>query len=138
MVIHSSATSSGSARAFDYYHRTVKGMENGMAYHFVINNGRGASDGLVEVGSRWSKQIPGGHLSSNAQNEVAIGICFVGDFQKSKPTAKQQEAADELIDYLQAKLGKIPVTIHRRINKKPTLCPGKNFPTGLFLEGKIK
>lgn len=134
IVIHSSATTCGSARAFDYYHRRVKHMEHGMAYHFVIGNGRGSGNGRVEVGSRWAKQIDGGHLRSDAQNEVAVGICLVGAFEKNNPTRQQLEALDELIDYLQAKLGKIRVTTHRLVNIRPTLCPGRNFPSKQFVE----
>jgi hypothetical protein len=137
MVLHSSATASGSARAFDYYHRYVRGMQHGLAYHFVITNGRGGPDGQIQIGPRWMDQLAGGHLRSDAQNEVAIGICFVGDFQKNSPTRNQLLAADELIDYLQAKLGKLPVTTHRKVNIRPTLCPGKFFPSGLFIEGKV-
>ena len=134
IVIHSSATNCGSARAFDYYHREVKHMEHGLAYHFVIGNGTGSGNGKVEVGPRWSQQIAGGHLRSDAQNEVAVGICLVGSFEKKHPTKEQLEALDELIDYLQAKLGKIRVTTHRLINVRPTLCPGRNFPAKQFVE----
>jgi hypothetical protein len=134
MVLHSSATTCGSARAFDYYHRKVKHMEQGLAYHFVIGNGHGSRDGQVEVGARWLKQIAGGHLKSESQNEIALGICLVGNYEKNRPTAKQIEALDELIDYLQAKLGKIKVTTHRLVNVRPTLCPGKYFPSKQFVE----
>ena len=134
IVIHSSATKLGSAKAFDYYHRQVKHMKHGLAYHFVIGNGNGSSDGKIEVGPRWSNQDPGGHLRSDAQNEIALGICLVGSFEKGNPTPKQIEALDELIDYLQAKLGKIKVTTHRLVNIRPTLCPGKHFPATQFVE----
>jgi hypothetical protein len=134
IVVHSSATNEGSARTFDYYHKHVKHMTQGLAYHFVIGNGRGSGNGRVEVGPRWNVQAPGGHLRSEAQNEVALGICLVGNFQKNNPSASQVEALDELIDYLQAKVGKIRVTTHRLVNIRPTLCPGKNFPAGQFVE----
>jgi hypothetical protein len=138
IVIHSSATAEGSAKAFDYYHRVVKGMEHGLAYHFVIGNGHGTSNGRIEVGPRWRLQQAGGHLRDDDQNEIAIGICLVGDYQNNKPTNSQIEALDELIDYLQAKTGKIPVTTHRRINVRPTLCPGRRFPDALFVEGSVR
>lgn len=134
IVIHSSATSCGNARTFDYYHRKVKHMAHGLAYHFVIGNGHGSGNGRVEVGPRWSQQEAGGHLRSEAQNEVALGICLVGNFQKNTPSRQQVEALDELIDYIQAKVGKIRVTTHRLVNIRPTLCPGKNFPAGQFVE----
>ena len=96
IVIPHSATRSGSARAFDHDHRS-RGMANGLAYHFVIGNGRGGNDGEVEIGERWLKQIPGGHCRNERNNTRGIGICLVGDFSDSRPTAKQMEALVTLV-----------------------------------------
>lgn len=129
IVVHHSGTRSGSAKIFEYYHRNVRGMENGMAYHFVIGNGNGSGDGEIEVGDRWRKQLQGGHLASDELNEVAIGICLVGDFNQTRPTRKQIAALVELIDYLSQRTGPRPrFRAHREINPKPTDCPGKFFP----------
>ena len=128
IVVHNSATTKGNMRAFDRYHRNVKGMSNGMAYHFVIGNGSYTGNGQVEIGNRWTRQIHGGHLRSFAQNQIAIGICLVGDFNSHRVRSQQLESLDELIAYLQAKCGKAIVTTHRRINIRPTSCPGRYFP----------
>jgi hypothetical protein len=128
IVIHNSATSRGNAKAFDRYHRNVKKMSNGMAYHFVVGNGSYSGNGEVEIGDRWKKQIHGGHMKSMAQNRMAIGICLVGDFNSQRVRDGQLEALDELVTYLQAKCGKAVVTTHRSINVVPTTCPGKYFP----------
>ncbi|GAB4243737.1 MAG: hypothetical protein OHK005_08300 [Candidatus Methylacidiphilales bacterium] len=129
IVVHHSGTRSGSAKVFEYYHRNVRNMENGMAYHFVIGNGNGSGDGEIEVGDRWRKQLQGGHLASDELNEVAIGICLVGDFNQTRPTRKQIAALVELIDYLSQRTGPRPrFRAHREINPKPTDCPGKFFP----------
>lgn len=130
IVVHHSGTRSGSGRVFEYYHRNVRRMENGMAYHFVIGNGNGSGDGEIEVGDRWRKQLQGGHLASDDLNDVAIGICLVGDFNTQRPTRKQIAALTELIEYLSQKTGPRPrFRAHREINPKPTDCPGKLFPT---------
>lgn len=135
LVVHHSGTSSGNARIFDYFHRNIRGMENGLAYHFVIGNGHDSGDGEIEVGDRWTRQIQGGHLHSDALNEISIGICFVGDFNSDRPTKKQIAAAIELITYLNEKCGTPPVfKAHREINPRPTECPGKNFPVKAFHE----
>jgi N-acetyl-anhydromuramyl-L-alanine amidase AmpD len=108
-------------------------MENGLAYHFVIGNGNDSGDGQIEVGSRWTKQIRGGHLHSDALNEVSIGICFVGNFDEHRPSRKQEAAAIELISYLNKICGKPPqFKLHREINPRPTACPGKLFPAAAF------
>jgi LysM repeat protein len=134
IVIHHSGTEVGSARGMDNYHRNQRRMENGLAYHFVIGNGRGMGDGEIHVGNRWKRQLEGGHLASYAQNQVSIGICLVGDFEKQVPTAKQLESLEALVRHLQTTLN-LPVssfTTHRLAHPRHTLCPGKRFPTQEF------
>jgi len=133
IVVHESATTKGNAKAFDNYHRNVKGMANGLAYHFVIGNGSYTKNGQIEVGNRWARQIQGGHLKSSAQNEIALGICLVGDFDSNRVNGDQMSAMDELVTYLQAKVGKAIVTTHRRINIVPTSCPGRYFPDNMVM-----
>ena len=135
IVVHNSGTRQGNAKAFEYYHRYVRGMPNGMAYHFVIGNGHSSGDGEIEIGSRWSRQIQGGHVHSDYLNNIALGICLVGDFNRDRPTPRQIEACDELVRYLRQRVGKIDrnwaiVKPHREINppRWPTDCPGDKFP----------
>ncbi|MCX6935306.1 MAG: LysM peptidoglycan-binding domain-containing protein [Verrucomicrobia bacterium] len=100
IVVHHSGTSGGNAKIFDYFHRHVRGMENGMAYHFVIGNGSDSGDGQIEVGSRWLEQKQGGHLASEALNEISIGICLVGDFSTHRLGPRQTASLIELVHYL--------------------------------------
>ena len=134
IVFHHSGTESGNAKAFDYYHRNVRGMENGLAYHFVIGNGHGSGDGEIEVGGRWTKQLQGGHLHSDALNMIALGVCFVGDFNTTRPTKRQIAAAIELVTYLRQRCGGPEIIFkgHKEINPRPTECPGKLFPLAAF------
>ncbi|GAB4178394.1 MAG: hypothetical protein Fur0032_18840 [Terrimicrobiaceae bacterium] len=132
IIVHNSGTRQGSARAYDNYHRRVRKMQNGLAYHFVIGNGRGAGDGEIEIGSRWTRQINGGHVASDYLNNIALGICLTGDLNRDKPTAAQIAALEELIDYLRRRVGKTngkPAAVrgHKQINPKPTDCPGDRF-----------
>ena len=128
VVIHHSATTTGTAKGMEQYHRR-RGMENGLAYHFVIGNGRGMADGRIEIGSRWKKQIKGGHLASERQNEYCIGICLVGNFETSRPTSRQLGSLYALVQYLKTRTGGLSVRTHRQINVRPTQCPGRYFPT---------
>ena len=133
IVVHNSGTRQGNARIFDYYHRNTRKMPNGMAYHFVIGNGSSSRDGEIELGSRWNKQINGGHVHSDYLNFISLGICLVGDFNRDKPTRKQLEALDELIRYLRTRCGRVEgkysiVRAHKEINPVPTDCPGDRFP----------
>ena len=135
IVVHNSGTRQGNAKIFDYYHRYVRKMPNGLAYQFVIGNGTSSGDGQIEVGSRWIRQIQGGHAHSDYLNNISLGICLVGDFNRDLPTKAQLEALNELIPYLRRRVGKVEnhvaiVKAHREINPPqwPTDCPGDRFP----------
>lgn len=132
IVIHHSGTVADRAKNIDRFHREERNMENGIAYHFVIENGtRGTKNGDIYISERWKKQLHGGHMKLWAHNQIAIGICLIGNFEKSRPKAKQLEQLEALIAYLQEKAG-VPdkgVTTHTLMHPKHTLCPGKFFPT---------
>jgi len=139
IVVHNSGTRQGNARVFDYYHRHVRRMQNGLAYHFVIGNGTSTGNGQVEVGDRWRRQINGGHVHSDYLNNISLGICLVGDFNRDQPTRAQLDACEELIRFLRERCGKtdrgtIPVRPHREMNppRWPTDCPGDDFPYSWF------
>jgi hypothetical protein len=135
VIVHNSGTRQGNARIFDRYHRRIRRMQNGLAYHFVIGNGRSSGNGQIEIGSRWTRQINGGHVASDYLNNIAIGICLVGDLNRDAPTQAQLAALDELVGYLRGRVGKIKgrqaiVLPHKKINPRPTDCPGDRFPYG--------
>jgi hypothetical protein len=139
IVVHNSGTRQGNARAFDYYHRNVRRMRNGLAYHFVIGNGTSTGNGQIEVGDRWRRQINGGHVHSDYLNNISLGICLVGDFNRDQPTRAQLDSCEELIRYLRERCGKIgfrniAVRPHREMNppRWPTDCPGDLFPYSWF------
>ncbi len=135
IIVHNSGTRQGNARIFDTYHRRVRKMQNGLAYHFVVGNGSSSGNGEIEIGPRWTRQINGGHVASDYLNNIAIGICLVGDLNRDLPTKAQLAALDELISYLRDRVGKVKgrraiVVPHKKINPKPTDCPGDRFPYG--------
>ena len=139
IIVHNSGTRQGNARIFDYYHRHVRRMVNGLAYHFVIGNGTSTGNGEIEIGDRWRRQINGGHVHSDYLNNISIGICLVGDFNRDQPTSRQLDSCEELIRYLRQRCGKIDahfaiVRPHREMNPPqwPTDCPGDAFPYGWF------
>jgi hypothetical protein len=139
IIVHNSGTRQGNARAFDYYHRKIRRMRNGLAYHFVIGNGTSSRNGQIEIGDRWRRQISGGHVHSDYMNNIGLGICLVGDFNRDQPTRAQLEACEELIRYLQERCGKsdgrsLIVRPHREVNppRWATDCPGDAFPYSWF------
>lgn len=128
IVIHHSASDSGSASEFDRYHREKRGWENGLGYHFVIGNGRGSRDGEIEIGNRWRNQIDGAHAGVQEYNHFGVGICLVGNFNESYPTAAQMASLSTLVEYLQerCRISSENIIMHRHFRE--TECPGRNFP----------
>lgn len=126
IVLHHSATDGGSADAFERNHRTRLG---GLAYHFIIGNGSGSPDGVVETGYRWRDQIPGPHTKNQAVNRESIAVCIVGDLTAGPPTRRQVDALLGLLEKLCRENGISPERIysHREVDPQ-TLCPGKDFP----------
>ena len=142
IIVHNSGTREGNARVFDIYHLRVRHMQNGLAYHFVIGDGHGSGDGQVETGNRWTRQINGGHVASDYLNDIALGICLVGDYNRDQPTKAQIGALEELVSYLRNRVGKSQgrqaiVHAHKEINPRPTDCPGDHFPYG-WLHAKFR
>ncbi len=127
IVIHHSATGTGGAKAFDRMHRD-RGWDE-LGYHFVIGNGTDTGDGVVEVGSRWVKQKYGAHCKTpdNRYNDFGIGICLVGDFDKSNPSPAQMRELAKLTSYLMKTYNIPPNRVIGHGDAKPTECPGRNL-----------
>jgi LysM repeat protein len=136
IVIHHSGVDTGTVRAMDKYHREVRHMEHGLAYDFVIGNGNGMADGEIAVTRRWLEQLDGGHLASEAQNKIALGICLVGNFDERPPTSKEIVSLRALLEALMVRCQLKPqaVKTHQQINVVHTRCPGSKFPTRAFLD----
>lgn len=130
IVLHHSATNEGSPQGMDAYHRRVRHMENGLAYHFVIGNGHGMGNGDVYIGNRWVKQLNGGHLAKENLNAQCIGICLVGDFTRRNPSSAQMKSLQALVEYLMdaCDIPESRVKTHRQIHPGHTACPGQRFP----------
>lgn len=129
IVGHHSATRYGNAEIYDRNHRR-RGMQNGLAYHFVIGNGVNSGDGEIELGPRWRNQLHGGHVRKWQVNNHGIGICLVGNFEKTWPTRRQLAAFEALVGYLGGTVlgGRYQFMVHKEVDRQHTVCPGKHFP----------
>ena len=133
IVIHHSGAVSGSADSIARGHEE-QGLR-GLGHHFVISNGRGAPDGEITVGYRWSEQLPGAHaLGPDAEwyNLHTISICLVGDGDQRGFSELQLQRLVELVATLQHEFGLKPdqIVLHRDI--APTSGPGRLFPEAAF------
>lgn len=135
IIIHHSAT--GEGNAFSFYNMHLRrGFDNGLGYHFVIDNGTsGKSNGQIEISPRWIKQQNGAHCRAANMNEIGIGICLVGNFDREDVSAKQMDSLVYLVNILR-KYYKIPkqnIMGHGQVNGAATNCPGARFPWERFL-----
>jgi hypothetical protein len=125
IVIHHSATPDGGARKFDKEHKS-KGWDE-LGYHFVIGNGTDTRDGQIEVGPRWPKQKWGAHDNApgNQFNEHGIGICLVGNFDVTHPSAAQIKSLERIVAYLMKTYHISADHVLGHGETKATECPGR-------------
>jgi N-acetylmuramoyl-L-alanine amidase len=132
IVVHHSASPSGTLKSIDQEHR-ARGFEHGAGYHFIINNGKaaGTADGQLTPTPRWTDQLEGAHTAVGSHpefNAEGIGICLIGNFDNEPPTLRQIETLELLIVVLRERYN-IPLEFvlgHGEL--KNTHCPGLLFP----------
>jgi hypothetical protein len=80
-------------------------VEDGQAinFHFIICNGVGAKDGLVESTNRWKEQMPAMPEKEWYGSPQTIRICVIGDGVKVMPTDAQLKRTSALVETLSRK-----------------------------------
>jgi len=137
IVLHHSATEGATVEAIDTAHRARKDAAGkpwlGIGYHFVVGDGQGIADGLIEPTFRWRDQIHGAHSGDRPHNDAGIGICLVGNFDEHPPSQRQIAATRKLIADLQKTyaIRTVNVVVHRDLSV--TNCPGKEFDLQQFI-----
>lgn len=132
IVLHHTATDSGSVESIDAEHRQRRDSSGhpwmGIGYHFVIGNGHGMGDGEIAPTFRWTQQLQGAHAGNALYNERGIGIVLVGNFEHGPPSLRQRAAARRLVLALRREYGISVdrVVAHRDVRN--TKCPGTFFP----------
>lgn len=133
IVIHHSGAPAGSAESL---HRQFESAGyDGLGFHFLIGNGQGLGDGVVDVGYRWNRQLPGAHVlgkSAAERNQDSIGICLIGNGDRRAFTDRQVTELIGLVRRLQRELG-VPsdrVVLHRDLAE--VTSPGRFFPAAEF------
>jgi len=125
LVVHHSATSTGSAGLIRVLHRGVFGWDD-IGYHYVIGNGTTTAEGLVEEGRpEWAV---GAHSRGN--NGDSLGICMVGHFGETAPGTRQMQSLGELLSDMLGRydLGREAIRLHRQMPDNSTSCPGEKLP----------
>lgn len=97
---------------------------SGIGYHFFV-----AKNGVVYRGR--PEAVVGAHTLG--YNEVSIGICFEGDFEKENVPEVQEKAGIQLLRFLMKRYSSAKIVRHKDLMS--TSCPGKNFPDKILIEG---
>ncbi len=142
IVLHHSASSAGSYDEIDREHRKTLGFD-GCGYHFVIGNGNGSGDGVIEVARRWDTQKAGFHCRnarSHDVDEYGIGVCLVGDLDQNPPTPRQVAATRALIAYLSQRyrIDDARITTHAHLATTEESCPGRLFPNSILATSRTQ
>jgi N-acetylmuramoyl-L-alanine amidase len=139
IVIHHSGGAYGDVELLRRVHRERQPNDpiDEIPYHFLIGNGNGLRPGEVVETGRWRLQLWGAHVSGRSpdRNFRGIGICLIGDFEKTQVQDAQFQAATVLTRSLMRRY-RIPperVTFHGKTPGEMTSCPGRNFPRERFL-----
>ncbi len=132
IVFHHTATGGGDVDAIDAVHRQRTDEAGnpwlGIGYHFVIGNGNGMPDGLIEPTFRWTQQLHGAHAGDRIRNETSIGICLVGNFEESPPSERQLASLKQLTAMLRKQFDISSEHLVSHGAWKSTACPGRFFP----------
>ncbi len=136
VVIHHSGLQLDDHESIDRRHRQNGLLGNG--YHFVIGNGFGrTADGAIVATNRWSEQRPGAHVAptrsggvigADDMNLKSIGICLVGDGDRSAFSPSQIRKVMAFVAQL-CREHEIPVSnvlLHRDVSD--VASPGRLFP----------
>jgi hypothetical protein len=103
----------------DHYHSSIRQLPDGIAYHFVVENGSGGPDGRITATRRWVAQH---HAPPFVAPRAAITIALVGDHSSQPITGAQFVALEELTRYLHARFGPLPVQVASHL---PDPLPGR-------------
>ena len=134
VVIHHTATDTGDVESINESHLKKKDSSGnqwlGIGYHFVIGNGNGMRDGAIEPTFRWKQQLHGAHAGTEnkEQNQHGIGVCLVGDFEKTSPSPAQLRAVKQLVRTMKTAYGITSTNVIGHRDIRATECPGKYFP----------
>ena len=113
---HSGVSSRHSVRDVHNWH-LHKGWA-GIGYHYFITK-----DGEIYEGRNRN------HVGAHAYgyNNVSIGVCFEGNFNKETVSLRQEEASVMLLALLSLSYQAACIVRHSELIKTKN-CPGKNFP----------
>ncbi|MFP4105676.1 MAG: peptidoglycan recognition family protein [Phycisphaerae bacterium] len=111
----------------------------GQYYHFIISQD---DEGQIQVtaGKLWRKQLAGRHtyVAGRDWNRDSVGVCLVGNFNRTAPPAEQYDSLVELVHTLQKEfaISGDQVYLKKSLDSRRS-APGRGFPEADFA-GKLR
>jgi N-acetylmuramoyl-L-alanine amidase len=125
IVIHHTERNNDFPLFVRWRHKYLRGWDD-IGYHYLIGNKRPFTrDGKIYSGR--SESVPGAH--ARGYNFNSIGICLIGNFNKTVPSEKQMNALVSLARQRMA-FYRIPVENilgHAELPGAKKSCPGRNI-----------
>ena len=129
IILHHSASHDGpgnNTKEIRAYHNSLGWIDCG--YHVLIEDVNGEYEDII--GRPWT--MAGAHTIG--QNQVSLGLCFVGNFNITEPPKDQLIIGARMVSMWMA-IYKIPMSeIYPHYRFEPTDCPGKKFDMGKFFD----
>ncbi len=119
LIVHHSGTRGGTPKSFAWHHVHARGWP-GIGYHYVVS-----PDGVIFK----TNALTTVSYHARGANLDGVGICLVGDFNRSEPTDAQMESLTGLLRLLLRHYPRARIMLHREVRGSRTSCPGLKFPT---------
>jgi hypothetical protein len=117
VVHHSALPASDGPCEIQRLHQQQRGFAD-VGYHFMIDAG-----GLIYEGR--PIHVRGAHVAGH--NTGAVGLCLLGNFERTAPTPAQLASLSSLAIALHEAFGITHLAGHRDLPSQNTLCPGANL-----------
>jgi hypothetical protein len=128
IIIHHSLTADGTTanntKAIAKYHKETNGWDD-IGYHYLVESIRGK----IQIMTGRPIQFKGAHCPPNN----SIGICLIGNFDKSKPSMERLMWLNRLVIGLMIIYNMSPDDVHYHSDYSKKTCPGGKFPKEEFL-----
>ena len=124
IVFHHSLTKDGEVKDFTAirnYHMYTLGWRD-IGYHYIMEK----VNGVATVIKGRPENMSGAHTKQDNMNNESIGICIVGDYDKTELPHDLFDEAVKLITDIRNRYGDLPLRKHSEFANKT--CPGLNFP----------
>lgn len=132
IIVHHTERNNDFPAFIRFRHMYLRGWDD-IGYHYLIGNKRPFTrDGHLYAGCM--ENCVGAH--ARGYNDQSLGICLIGNFNKSNPSPKQLET---LISFLKEKgeqyqISNCNILGHRELPNVTKSCPGKNLDMDMVRE----